>query len=78
MAALSDRPRARIVMAPKATVAKAELQVTDMDRHYYASHNLTLAFIACTRDARTMTPSFSSRAGMLATGALCGAQPMTA
>lgn len=30
-------------MAPKATVIKAELQVTDMDRHYYASHNLTLA-----------------------------------
>jgi uncharacterized protein YaeQ len=30
-------------MAPKATVVKAELQVTDMDRHYYASHNLTLA-----------------------------------
>ena len=30
-------------MAPKATVVKVELQVTDMDRHYYASHNLTLA-----------------------------------
>ena len=30
-------------MAPKATVVKAELQVTDMDRHYYAAHNLTLA-----------------------------------
>ena len=30
-------------MAPKATVVKAELQVTDMDRHYYASHNLILA-----------------------------------
>ena len=30
-------------MAPKATVVKAELQVSDMDRHYYASHNLTLA-----------------------------------
>lgn len=30
-------------MAPKATVVKAELQVSDLDRHYYASHNLTLA-----------------------------------
>ena len=30
-------------MAPKATVVKAELQVSDMDRHYYATHNLTLA-----------------------------------
>jgi uncharacterized protein YaeQ len=30
-------------MAPKATVVKAELQVTDLDRHYYASHNLILA-----------------------------------
>jgi len=30
-------------MAPKATVVKVELQVSDMDRHYYATHNLTLA-----------------------------------
>ncbi len=30
-------------MALKATVHKVELQVSDMDRHYYASHNLTLA-----------------------------------
>lgn len=30
-------------MAPNATVYKAELQVTDLDRHYYASHNLILA-----------------------------------
>ena len=30
-------------MALKATIVKAELQVSDMDRHYYASHNLTLA-----------------------------------
>lgn len=30
-------------MAPNATIYKLELQVTDMDRHYYASHNLTLA-----------------------------------
>jgi uncharacterized protein YaeQ len=43
MAALSPGLAARNPMAPKATVVKAELQVTDMDRHYYASHNLTLA-----------------------------------
>lgn len=30
-------------MSPKSTVVKAELQVSDMDRHYYATHNLTLA-----------------------------------
>jgi len=30
-------------MAAKATVYKVELQVSDMDRNYYAEHNLTLA-----------------------------------
>jgi uncharacterized protein YaeQ len=30
-------------VAPKSTVYKAELQVSDMDRHHYASHALTLA-----------------------------------
>ncbi len=30
-------------MSPKATVVKVELQVSDMDRHYYALHALTLA-----------------------------------
>jgi uncharacterized protein YaeQ len=30
-------------MSPKSTVVKVELQVSDMDRHYYAQHNLTLA-----------------------------------
>lgn len=30
-------------MAVKATVFKAEVQVSDMDRHYYATHSLTLA-----------------------------------
>ncbi len=29
--------------APNATVFKAELQVTDLDRHYYSSHDLILA-----------------------------------
>jgi uncharacterized protein YaeQ len=30
-------------MAPNATIHKAQLQVSDMDRHYYATHALTLA-----------------------------------
>lgn len=30
-------------MAVKATVYKVELQISDMDRHYYATHALTLA-----------------------------------
>ncbi|OZB71221.1 YaeQ family protein [Thiomonas sp. 13-64-67] len=30
-------------MALKATIYKADLQVADMDRHYYADHALTLA-----------------------------------
>ena len=41
-------------MAPNATVYKAELQVTDMDRHYYASHNLTLAQHPSETDGRLM------------------------
>ena len=32
-----------VLMAIKATVFKASLQVADMDRHYYAEHALTLA-----------------------------------
>jgi uncharacterized protein YaeQ len=30
-------------MALKSTIYKAELQIADMDRHYYAQHSLTLA-----------------------------------
>ena len=41
-------------MAPKATVYKAELQVSDMDRHYYALHNLTLAQHPSETDLRLM------------------------
>lgn len=41
-------------MAPKATVYKAELQVSDMDRHYYASHDLVLAQHPSETDARLM------------------------
>ena len=45
---------AREPMALKATVVKAELQVSDMDRHYYASHNLTLAQHPSETDERLM------------------------
>jgi len=30
-------------MALKSTVYKAELQISDMDRHYYHTHSLTIA-----------------------------------
>jgi uncharacterized protein YaeQ len=30
-------------MALKSTIYKADLQIADMDRHYYAQHNLTIA-----------------------------------
>jgi hypothetical protein len=33
----------RTFMALKSTIYKAELQIADMDRHYYAQHSLTLA-----------------------------------
>ena len=41
-------------MAPKATVVKVELQVSDMDRHYYATHVLTLAQQPSETDERLM------------------------
>ncbi|MGV8941351.1 MAG: YaeQ family protein [Lysobacter sp.] len=41
-------------MAVKATVVKAELQISDMDRHYYATHALTLAQHPSETDARLM------------------------
>jgi uncharacterized protein YaeQ len=41
-------------MALKATVYKADLQISDMDRHYYASHALTLAQHPSETDARLM------------------------
>jgi uncharacterized protein YaeQ len=39
-------------MSPKSTVVKVELQVSDMDRHYYAQHNLTMAQHPSETDAR--------------------------
>lgn len=41
-------------MAPNATIYKLELQVSDMDRHYYAEHNLTLAQHPSETPARLM------------------------
>ena len=41
-------------MAPKSTVYKAQLQVSDMDRHYYAGHDLVLAQHPSETDERLM------------------------
>ena len=41
-------------MAANSTVVKAELQISDMDRHYYATHALTLAQHPSETDARLM------------------------
>lgn len=41
-------------MAIKSTVFKADLQISDMDRHYYQSHSLTLAQHPSETDERMM------------------------
>ena len=41
-------------MAVKATVFKAQVQITDLDRHYYERHVLTLARHPSETDARMM------------------------
>lgn len=41
-------------MATKATVLKAELQISDMNRHYYATHTLTVAQHPSETDERLM------------------------
>lgn len=41
-------------MALKATIYKAQLQISDMDRHYYATHELTLAKHPSETDERLM------------------------
>lgn len=46
-------------MAPNATIYKLELQISDMDRHYYASHNLTLAQRPSETDHRLMARRIS-------------------
>ena len=41
-------------MALKATIYKADLQIADMDRHYYADHPLTIARHPSENDERMM------------------------
>ena len=41
-------------MAANATIYKASLNIADMDRHYYAEHNLTLAKHPSENDLRLM------------------------
>ncbi|SFN28322.1 Uncharacterized conserved protein YaeQ, suppresses RfaH defect [Formivibrio citricus] len=41
-------------MALKATICKADLQIADMDRHYYGSHSLTIARHPSENDERMM------------------------
>jgi uncharacterized protein YaeQ len=41
-------------VALKATIFKADLDISDMDRHYYESHSLTLARHASETDERMM------------------------
>lgn len=41
-------------MAPKATIFKAQLEVSDLDKHYYDSHSLTLARHPSETDERLM------------------------
>lgn len=46
-------------MALKATIFKAELQVSDMDRHYYDQHALTIARHPSETDERMMVRIFA-------------------
>lgn len=41
-------------MALSATIYKADLAISDMDRHYYASHALTLALHPSETEERMM------------------------
>lgn len=46
-------------MALKSTICKAELHVSDLDRHYYQAHNLTLARHPSETDERMMVRLFA-------------------
>lgn len=46
-------------MALKATVFKADLQISDLDRNYYTNHNLTLARHPSETDERLMVRLFA-------------------
>ena len=41
-------------MALKATIFKADISITDMDRNYYNDHNLTIARHPSENDERMM------------------------
>lgn len=49
----NDEPFSRR-MALKSTIYKAELQIADMDRHYYGDHSLTIARHPSETDERMM------------------------
>jgi len=44
----------QIIMAIKSTIFKVQLNIADMDRHYYADHNLTIARHPSETDLRMM------------------------
>ena len=46
-------------MALKATIYKAQLQVSDLDRHYYGTHSLTLACHPSETEERLMVRLFA-------------------
>jgi len=48
------RTKKKTVMALKATIFKADLQISDMDRHYYQNHSLTIARHPSETDERMM------------------------
>ncbi len=50
----AHRSHGAIVVALKATVFKVDLQIADMDRHYYQNHALTLARHPSETDERMM------------------------
>ena len=54
LAAFADLPDNGPTMALKATIFKAELNISDMDRGYYASHPLTIARHPSENDERMM------------------------
>lgn len=49
-----SRTSVDLQMALKATIYKADLQIADMDRHYYADHALTIARHPSETDERMM------------------------
>ena len=67
-------------MAEKATVFRADLQIADMDRHYYRTHALTLARHPSETDERMMVrllafALYASEALVFGKGISSGAEP---